>query len=246
MRRLYGFLACLLFLHAGSAFASWTKGTCANFRMSSTGTCSSCLSITATSGQLVVFMIDKIGAASNSISTGPTDSNGTLSAALAYTEVNANSEFNGVGFYYILSATAGTHAFSVTFASSGNFMLFACPYTYTGTANLDVTGAAINTGSGVTASSGSLTPTQSGDLVIATLESTQSTSFGSWTNSFVQEDIASATSPRAAWADLNPDPGTTSISTSATVTSGAWAGYIVAFKSGSGSTACPCQMLLGN
>lgn len=229
-----GLFIAISLLSCSPVFA-WTKGTCHNSRIASASTGN--VAVTAASGDLVVFMIGKLGAASNSISaTYPQDNNGTLTAALAYTEVNANSAWNGVGFYYETAAASGTHTISVSFSSNGNFVLFACNYSYTGTASLDVAGS-INTGSGTTANSGSITPSQSGDLVIALIGSFSTASVGSWTNSFVEEDSNITAQPSVAWADLNPDTcsgACSATSTAATVSNAAWEGYIVAFKTAAG------------
>jgi hypothetical protein len=121
--------------------------------------------------------------------TSVTDSNGTPVAAVTF-----ESGTTSLGIYYEQNAASGTHNFTVNVSSATSWQVFTEEFSGVATSSaLDGTMPSVTTGTSATATSGSATPSQSGDLVIGDVASaTASVSFGSWGNGFSAGNSATA------------------------------------------------------
>ncbi|MGH9609439.1 MAG: DUF2460 domain-containing protein, partial [Bryobacteraceae bacterium] len=154
------------------------------------------------------------------------DSNGTVTAASAYGGAGSHP---GIGVYFVSGAAAGTHTLTGTWsiAEAASLMLLE----FSGLGAFDVAATRADSPSnGTTATSNSLTPSQSGDLVLfaaAWQAGGEALTIGAgFSNS------GSVTpAPSTIWGS-NAQSNTNPVSGSATASvSDPWAAVIVAFKS---------------
>lgn len=132
-----------------------------------------------------------------------------------------------LGIYYVNTASAGTHQITVTWSAAEYTDIFVAEYSGVGV--LD-TASAVSFGASTTVSTSSITPSQSGDLIIFGLEQQSSGyTYSSYTNGFSQQGVANGP-PSAAWAAMvQGSAAAISGGTTSNGTAG-WAAAIAAFK----------------
>lgn len=186
------------------------------------------------SGHPILIIVNGESSSAFSISS-VTDSNGTIYTAHTLSTVTDGSDIFGIGVYLVQSAASGTHTITATFSISVNATIEIAELSTSGTPSLDVDGA-LTHGLSATPTTGSITPINNGDLIIAAVNLAISAStISAWTNSFTQGDVYTAAIPTASWAYLDQ---TTAAAISTGCTSGAsahWGAQIVSLTL-SGST----------
>ena len=199
----------------------------------STGSTAATLASAVTAGNAILICISHAGAAAMTF-TSVADSGGdpitTLSAYAAVTP-SGGSGNNGIGFYLIPSATAGSHTITAT-TSAVACAVFVAELSSSilgGTLSLDLT-SAINSGAASTsavAATNALVPT-TGDLLVALANDQAPDTLSTWASGFTQGDTDGS---HAAWSYLVPSSNV-SISTSVTMTATTinWAAQLIALK----------------
>jgi len=182
-----------------------------------------------TAGDLIVFM--PCNNNNVTVSAGPTDTNGTVSAALGFGYGNTSgSNYAGTGIYYVPNCASGTHTISMTFSGSGNMTFFMVEYSGAATASPFDVASTLNFANSSAYSTNNITPTNTGELLIAVGSMIgSSVTASSLTNSFSVQDSYSTAGPSGFWASVT-DSSNTSINCAATLSASVgWAGAVAAF-----------------
>lgn len=176
-------------------------------------------------------------------STAPTSGNliiaicsadiGTITAPTGFSTARYDTATRVQGIYYKISNGTETNINCTTSSSFNILSIHEFSGIDTNNPLMGTPGTA--TGTSTTPGSGSTTTNETDALLVAGLTTGAQTSFASWTNSFTERtDFAlSSGSPGSritAAAATRIVPATGTYSTSATATSGAWRGQIVAFR----------------
>lgn len=168
------------------------------------------------------------------------DSTGdTVSAAVAY---GVTSGFPGLGIYYVLVATAGSHTLTFTVSASESLQIYAARYTGVAATPLD-TSSPLHTQGGTAISTASITPTVNGDLIIMGITGPGTTTGYTFANGFIQEAFG-ASSPVSGWADLIQTTAAAIAGSATATTTGNSQAAIAAFKAAGGSPAASSRLLM--
>lgn len=195
-----------------------------------TGVSSIAVTVTgAAAGDLIPIIIAGSSATPTFVSL--IDSTGdTVSAAVTY---GTTSGFPGLGIYYVLVATAGSHTLTFTVSATEGLGIFAARYTGVAATPLD-SASALHTQGGTSITTASITPAANGALVIMGVSGPATTTGYTFGNGFGQEAF-SATSPVSGWADIIQTTAA-AISGAATATAAANSqAAIAAFKAALGA-----------
>lgn len=154
-----------------------------------------------------------------------------------------------IAAYDVLPSESATLvSFTINVATSQAITAILAEYSPTHAGAFDQA-TVIATGGASPASSASLTPAVSGELAIGMLGTNSNVNIATWLNGYVNEvskNSNGGTPPMIYLADQVLS-GTSPIVASATLSSGVqWSMMELLYKPASSSTACPCQMLLGN
>lgn len=230
-------LAILLLLACAPAFAAFSSTPVqkTNNRCATATTCTVALSGVANTDLLVVYVVSN---ATGQTLSSDSDSNGTVSAAVAYSSTANNI---GAGVYYVTSAASGSHTFTFTFGLSSNIELFAFEFSGAATTSPFDLASVLATGTGTSALSASITPSGSNELVLGFANAGGSGyTFSGWGSSMTQQDSLS-TGPSAGWADVVQTTATSAHALYTLSASITWTAVVVAFKPGSGGGAPTAQ-----
>lgn len=192
---------------------------------------------------LIIFIASNSGAL---VPTSITDSNGTISTAVAFSTASSRA---GIGIFYVQNATAGTHIITSNWASTNSSSVYVAEYSGISTTGALDTASPIAFAASATIATASITPSQNGELIFFGVgQQGLGETYSSFINGLTQEDSHSASAPSGAWADLIQSAAA-SINGGATSTSTAGSGAAVAAFIPAGSppptTSSPRLMLLG-
>lgn len=209
------------------------------------GSNSTATSITATLNGVAANNFLAIVVTGNSGALTPssvTDSNGTVSVAVAFATTSVHA---GLGIYYVPATSAGTHIITLNWASTNGSAVFVAEYSGVATSAPFDVGSAVAFGTAAAVATANITPAGNGELIVFGIGQQNSGDlFSAFTNGFVEEDSIS-TAPSGTWADLVQTTAA-AISGGATtsVAGGAgWAAAVAAFKPASASVR-PSQFFL--
>lgn len=181
----------------------------------------------STGGDTLLILLTGTGASGATL-TGISDSQSqTITNDVPYSQMHdvTNSEYYPIGAWEIASANSGAHTISLTGTiSTPQFVLCEA----SGISGLDVAQASTTSyGNSSSALSGSLTPSQTGDLLISWFKVLGAVTFSSYTNGFTQQASTGSTLAAASLIDS----GSASISSGVTLSaSNKWASYLIAYK----------------
>jgi hypothetical protein len=146
-------------------------------------------------------LIAEVGNAASLSPTGESDSSGdAVSTAVAYSN---NSGTTGVGIYYVQNvAHSGTHTVTFSFPSSTNLLGFLAEYSGLATTGAFDKASSVAFSGGTSITTGSITPTNSGELVIfAVTQVTSGDTFSTFTNGLTQQG-SNNSGPSGTWASV--------------------------------------------
>lgn len=176
----------------------------------------------ASGNTLIIGIVGNSGALTP---TSITDSNGTVSTAVAFATTSSRA---GIGIFYVQNAAAGTHLITSNWASSNASSVYVAEYSGISTTTPFDVGSAIAFAASATIATASIVPAQNGELIYFLVgQQGLGETYSAFLNALTQEDSHSASAPSGAWADLI-QTNAASINGGATSSSTAGSGAAVA------------------
>lgn len=162
-------------------------------------TSTTCALPTAVAPTDAVLIQVNTGGSIGTVSSTPTDSSGnTVSVAITF---GNNSGNNGLGYYYVQNASSGTHTITVNYSAAVNTTIFLAEYSGVATSGAFDKASAIAFASSASITTASITPANSGELVIFAVQQLGSgNTYSSFTNSLTQQDSYNTNGPSGTWA----------------------------------------------